>query len=486
MSRTAARIVLLALIGGVGIGGSCLLMTARSLHAIAAVAAAPAALPVNNAPVSLKAQIPTTDPTVRVAVIGGMSFTGFWNDLATRYQQQRGVQVELIATGEKNDIASAFRAGGVDVITMHASDAIINLVADGYAMDPQPWMRNDLIVVGPPDDPAGIRGMTDAAAALKKIAAAKSPFVVHSSLGAQEVLVNILQANNIVLDPAQTTVLFDDRQRSVLQVAAQKHAYTLVGRIPFRTGRLPNNGLELMVQGDARLRRPYVVAVANPAKFADVHVAAAREFAAYLREPPTQRWIAGYGRGLIDDLPLFFPVADEVASATAPSNADAALPTDQPSLRIGGAVAPSTWTVARLKSQFASQIREIKYAGKGKQHSSSCVALIALLKAAGTPVDLKMDPAADPRSKNRPLRLGVIVRGRDGYEAFFSLAELMEGIGNREAWLALDIDGGDLPAGEGPVKLIVPQDGKPGRWVHGVSDILVLDAAAATQPATAQ
>jgi tungstate transport system substrate-binding protein len=150
--------------------------------------------------------------------------------------------------------------------------------------------------------------MIDAAEALKKIAAVKSPFVVHSSLGAQEVLLNILEPNQIQLDPANTTVLFDDQQRSVLKVAGDKHAYTLVGRIPFHTGRLPNNGLVMMVQGDPRLMRPYLVAVTNPQWMPGVHLGVARQFAAYLREPKTQAWIAEFGKGTLDDRPIFFPV----------------------------------------------------------------------------------------------------------------------------------------------------------------------------------
>jgi hypothetical protein len=64
----------------------------------------------------------------------------------------------------------------------------------------------------------------------------------------------------------------------------------------------------------------------------------------------------------------------------------------------------------------------------------------------------------------------------------FSLAELLPAIGNRSAWLALDIDGEELRARDGPVKLIVPQDSKPGRWVHEIATITILDAPAATQP----
>ncbi len=255
--------------------------------------------------------VATTSPgaVVRVAVIGGMFETGFWNALADRYEKQTGVQIRLIAAGPKDHIDKAFKEhGGIDLITMHSSDTIINLVADGYARDPQPWMKNDLVIVGPPDDPAGIKGMTDAAEALKKIAAVKAAFVVHSSLGAQEVLREILERNAITLDPDHLTLLFADNQRNVLKIAAGKHAYTLVGRIPFRTGKLPNEGLELMVAGDPRLRRPYVVVTADPARVPGAHVAEARRFARSLRTPETQAWIADYGRGKIDDQPLFFPV----------------------------------------------------------------------------------------------------------------------------------------------------------------------------------
>jgi tungstate transport system substrate-binding protein len=237
-----------------------------------------------------------------------MFFTGFWQALSARYETETGVHVEMVAAGPKDDIRRVFLDGGVDVITMHASDTMVNLVADGYAIDPQPWLRNDLIIVGPADDPAGIRGMSDAAAAMKKIALAKSPFVVHSSLGAQEVLLNILEPNNIQLDAEGTTILFDDQQRDVLAIAAGKHAYTLVGRIPFRIGRLPNAGMEMMVQGDPRLRRPYLVAVANPQRMGTVHVGMARRFADYLRLARTQEWISTWGIGQIDNLPVFYPV----------------------------------------------------------------------------------------------------------------------------------------------------------------------------------
>jgi tungstate transport system substrate-binding protein len=257
------------------------------------------------------ARPPTTQPaTVRCAVIGGMMETDFWPTLADRFERETGIHVAVVASGPKEEIDAAFRKGGVDLIVMHASDTVQNLVADGLAADPQPWTRNDMVIVGPPDDPAGIKGEADGATALAKIARAKAPFVVHSSAGAQEVLRALMDAagDDVALDPDRTTVLFDDRQRRVLGIAAAKHAYTLVGRIPFRNGKLPNDGLAVMVQGDPKLRRPFLVAVADPARVHGARTAEAKLVAGFLRRPETQAWIATFGKGRLDDQPLFFPV----------------------------------------------------------------------------------------------------------------------------------------------------------------------------------
>ena len=149
---------------------------------------------------------------------------------------------------------------------------------------------------------------TDAIDALRKIVAAKSPLMIAPSLGAQEVLRNICTAGAITLDPTHTTMLLDDPQRESLRKAAAAGAYTMVGRIPFRTQRIPSQGMVVMVDRDPMLRRPFMVAVADPKRLPGVRLDAARAFAAYLRAPATQQWIGNYGRGLVDADPLFFPV----------------------------------------------------------------------------------------------------------------------------------------------------------------------------------
>ena len=151
------------------------------------------------------------------------------------------------------------------------------------------------------------------------------------------------------------------------------------------------------------------------------------------------------------------------------------------SVHIGGANIPATdWTVDQLQKQFAKEIAPVDYTSHGQKHVYRCVALVSLLKAAGVPVDLKMDPNADRKLKSYPLRFVAVVRGRDGYVVAFSLAELLPDIGNRHAWVALDEDGQPLSEQDGPIRLLSPDDQKPARGVHQLAEITIVDTAAAT------
>jgi len=146
--------------------------------------------------------------------------------------------------------------------------------------------------------------------------------------------------------------------------------------------------------------------------------------------------------------------------------------------------AVQSWTVARMKDALAGDAKTIEYTGRGQKHTANAVPLVALLKAAGVPVALKMDPNADPKLKNHNLRLAVVVEAGDGYTAAFSLGELMPEIGNKEVWLVLDEDGKPLSQRDGLVKLVLPAEKMPARWVRDVVSISVVDPTAAKRPTT--
>jgi len=277
------------------------IVSALGIYAILLVVSSYAAAA--EPPVTLR----TTPQTVRCAVVGGLNEINFWPELADRFHRGSGHRAEIVATGPKHGLTAAFKAGDADVILMHASDAAINLVADGYGENLQPWARNDYVIVGPAADPAKIKGEKDAAIALAKIIATKSKLLVHASSGVSELLSDLLAAGELELDPGSTLSVPSERHRQMLRRAADEQAYTLVGRIPFLNGKLDAGGLSIMVQGDERLRRPYVVVVAADQPN-DSRLAAARQFASFLRERETQAWIASFGVGRFDQQSLLFPV----------------------------------------------------------------------------------------------------------------------------------------------------------------------------------
>jgi len=246
-------------------------------------------------------------PPVRVAVIGGMTSTGMWTELAERFTADTGWPTELVATGPKVSLTEPFQRGEVDLLTMHGSIEATDLVANGYGRNLQPWARNEHTIVGPPSDPAGIRGMKDGAEALKKIAAAHAPFVDFYGPGSRELAHRLWKRAG--LKPEGDWVIKDESvtPQLILSFAEQRHAYVVVGRIAVNQGKMPLGNMEILVSGDPEMRRPYVLVEADPRKFPQTNAAGADALAAWLTGDKGQEFIREYGQR--SAIPLYFPIA---------------------------------------------------------------------------------------------------------------------------------------------------------------------------------
>jgi tungstate transport system substrate-binding protein len=218
-------------------------------------------------------------------------------------------------TGPKDILSGPFRKGEIDLLTMHTSDKTTDLVADGYGVNMRPWARNEHTIVGPPSDPAGIRGMTDGAAALQKIAAAHAPMVDFYGPGSREVTHKLWQKAGIM--PKGDWVIKDESTspQEILTFAEQHHAYVIVGRIPVLNGKMPSGHMEILVQGDPAMRRPYVVIEANPKRFPQTNQAGARLLADYLVGKRGQDFLRAFGRKSPGGIPLFHPIDTDDQSA---------------------------------------------------------------------------------------------------------------------------------------------------------------------------
>lgn len=257
---------------------------------------------------SRKTQAPANPHEVRCAVIGGMTMTGLWQQIAIMFEAESGYHITVVATGPRPVLDEAMRAGKADLLTMHSGDITTDLVADGFAINLRPWTRNELCIVGPPSDPAQVRGMTNGAAALRKIAETHAPFVDFQGIGSRELAHNLWRQAGV--EPKGDWVLKDETisKWNILQYARTNNAYVVVGYIPAQMGKMPAGGMEILVKGDSNMRRPFVVMEADPKRFPQANIAGARALADFLCSQKVQKFLLEFGRKTNGPGPLFFPV----------------------------------------------------------------------------------------------------------------------------------------------------------------------------------
>lgn len=251
------------------------------------------------------------DQPIRVAVIGGMVMTGLWQDLAVQFEKDTGRRIELVATGPKEVIVPVFRKGEADLITFHSSDEATALVADGLGHNMRPWTWNEHVIIGPADDPAGISGMKDGAAALRKIAETESPFIDAQGGGKRLVAEKIWQKAGI--RPVGPWVIKDESQSSteLLAFAQRKHAYAICGRIPILWKKIPGSGMKIMVEGDPDMRRPFVVIEADPRRFPGANHEGAKILADYLTGEKGRQFLTTFQPKEAGALPAFYPLSSQ-------------------------------------------------------------------------------------------------------------------------------------------------------------------------------
>ncbi len=248
---------------------------------------------------------------IRVAVIGGMTTTGLWQEITKRFEAATHHKIDLVATGQREIVAAALREGKIDLATMHSGDITTDLVADGFGINLRPWTRNDLVIVGPKEDPAGVRGLTSGATALRRIAETKSRYVDFAGIGSRELAHNLWKAAGI--SPQGDWVIADRSRGNTdsLRFASQNQAYIIVGRIPVLSGKVQGDDMEILVQGDPAMRRSFVVMEANAKKFPGANSEGARALSDYLVSETTQRFLETFGRDNAGGIPLFHPIAEE-------------------------------------------------------------------------------------------------------------------------------------------------------------------------------
>jgi tungstate transport system substrate-binding protein len=244
---------------------------------------------------------------ITVASTTSTEQSGLFGHLLPIFERQTGIKVRVVAlgTGQALDVA---RRGDCDVVFVHAKAAEEQFLAEGHGVKRYPVMYNDFVLVGPKSDPARIGSGRDIVLALKKLEAAKAPFVSRGDRSGTHIAeLALWQAAGIDIDKAKGRWYRDTGQGMgpALNTAASMGAYILSDRGTWLA--FKNRGdLAILVEGDKRLFNQYGVMLVDPDRHPTVKKELGQQFIDWVISAAGQNAIADFRIG---GEQLFYPNA---------------------------------------------------------------------------------------------------------------------------------------------------------------------------------
>ncbi|HYT96107.1 MAG TPA: extracellular solute-binding protein [Casimicrobiaceae bacterium] len=247
------------------------------------------------------------DKYIVVASTTSTEQSGLFARLLPAFERDTGIKVRVVAvgTGQALDIG---RRGDADVVFVHDRAAEDKFMAEGEGVRRYPVMYNDFVLIGPKSDPAKVAGGKEILDALRKIEAAKTPFVSRGDRsGTHAAELRYWKDAGVDLDKVKGPWYRDtgSGMGPALNTAAAMNAYILADRGTWLA--FANRAdLTVLVEDDRKLFNQYGVMLVNLQKHPNIRRELGQQFVDWLISSKGQETIAAYR---INGQQLFFPNA---------------------------------------------------------------------------------------------------------------------------------------------------------------------------------
>ena len=248
------------------------------------------------------------EKSIVVASTTSTQDSGLFGHILPLFKAKTGIDVRVVAQGTGQALDTG-RRGDADVVFVHAKSAEEKFLAEGFGVKRYPVMYNDFVLIGPQNDPAGVKG-NDIVAALRTIKQKAVTFISRGDNSGTHMAERRLWQGagiDIAAEKGPWYREIGQGMGAALNMASAADAYVLADRGTWLSFR--NRGvLTIVVEGDKRLFNQYGVMLVNPAEHPNVKADLGQQFINWLVSPDGQKAIAGYK---INGQQLFYPNADD-------------------------------------------------------------------------------------------------------------------------------------------------------------------------------
>jgi len=235
---------------------------------------------------------------LKLATTTSLYDTGLWGYLEPMFEEKYDVELDIISAG--TGIALEYsRRGDVDVITVHSKASEEEFVAEGYGVERVPFAYNYFLIVGPPSDPAGIKGMSPEEACEKLMETGSGSFVSRGDDSGTHSREKAIWKEagydyEIVQKAGDWYIEAGRGMGSTLLMASEKQAYTLSDIGTFLSYKGKTKLEPIVDKGDVLLNVYSAIAV-NPEKNPKTSIEMANNLIGFLTSPEIQKLIGNYG-----------------------------------------------------------------------------------------------------------------------------------------------------------------------------------------------
>jgi tungstate transport system substrate-binding protein len=268
-----------------GLLATLLLTACQPIQAPAGATPATAQEPAAPAPGAGRLVLATTTST---------QDSGLLDVILPDFEAQAKVDVDVIAVGTGQSLKLG-EDGNADVVLVHARNLEDAFMEAGHGVRREDVMYNDFVIVGPPDDPAGIQGSATAAEAFSKIAEAGAPFISRGDESGTHNKELAVWAEAGIEPEGDWYIASGQGMGAVLTMANEQQAYTLSDRATYLARTLEGTDLVILVEGDPVLFNPYGVIAVNPEKNPAIQGDLANQFIDWIISLPVQEQIEQFG-----------------------------------------------------------------------------------------------------------------------------------------------------------------------------------------------